>query len=114
MLKYLLPVLIVLLATPAEAQWRRGGYGYGHHGGYGYRGGGGFGAAAGGAVVGGVIGGVIGGLMRPAAPAPVPAPQYYQQAPAVDPIAYCMQRFRSYNPETGVYLGYDRQYHPCP
>jgi BA14K-like protein len=25
-----------------------------------------------------------------------------------------MQRFRSYDPQSGTYLGYDGQRHPCP
>jgi hypothetical protein len=29
-------------------------------------------------------------------------------------IAYCKQRFKSYNVRTGTYLGYDGQRHPCP
>jgi BA14K-like protein len=33
---------------------------------------------------------------------------------AGDSVAYCKQRFRSYNPATGTYLGYDGQRHPCP
>jgi len=28
--------------------------------------------------------------------------------------AYCSQRFRSYDPASGTYLGYDGQRHPCP
>lgn len=31
-----------------------------------------------------------------------------------DAVAYCMQRFRSYNPATGTYTGYDGFQHPCP
>ncbi|MFG1345254.1 BA14K family protein [Xanthobacter autotrophicus DSM 431] len=31
-----------------------------------------------------------------------------------DAVAYCMQRFRSYNPATGTYTGYDGLQHPCP
>jgi BA14K-like protein len=31
-----------------------------------------------------------------------------------DPVAYCMQRFRSYDPRSGTYLGYDGLRHPCP
>jgi hypothetical protein len=34
--------------------------------------------------------------------------------PSQDMIAYCMQRYRSYNPETGVYYGYDGQPRRCP
>jgi hypothetical protein len=29
-------------------------------------------------------------------------------------VAYCMQRFRSYDPRSGTYLGYDGLRHPCP
>jgi hypothetical protein len=60
--------------------------------------------------LGGVLGGVIGGVI-------VNRPQYYPpvyQPPQYDPIQYCMSRFRSYNPETGVYLGYDGRYRRCP
>ncbi len=43
---------------------------------------------------------------------------YYVDAPAVtvDPgsVAYCKQRFKSYNVRTGTYLGYDGKRHPCP
>jgi hypothetical protein len=31
-----------------------------------------------------------------------------------DAVAYCSRRFRSYDPDTGTYLGYDGQRHPCP
>jgi BA14K-like protein len=34
--------------------------------------------------------------------------------PAGDPVASCMQRFRSYDPKTGTYLGNDGQRHSCP
>jgi hypothetical protein len=29
-------------------------------------------------------------------------------------VAYCESRFRSYDPSTGTYLGYDGLRHPCP
>jgi BA14K-like protein len=29
-------------------------------------------------------------------------------------VAYCEQHFRSYNPRTELYLGYDGRYHHCP
>jgi hypothetical protein len=29
-------------------------------------------------------------------------------------VAYCQQRFRSYDPASGTYMGYDGQRHPCP
>jgi hypothetical protein len=31
-----------------------------------------------------------------------------------DAVAYCMRRFRSYDPYSGTYLGYDGFRHPCP
>jgi BA14K-like protein len=33
---------------------------------------------------------------------------------AGDEVAYCQQRFRSYDPRSGTYLGYDGLRHPCP
>ena len=32
----------------------------------------------------------------------------------IDAVAYCMQRFRSYDPNSGSYLGYDGLRHACP
>jgi len=62
-----------------------------------------------------------------AAPGPyyyAPPPPAYYGAPAApgyggapvagDAVAYCTQRFRSYDPASGTYLGYDGQRHPCP
>lgn len=46
-----------------------------------------------------------------------PAPAYYGGPVYVGPsdaVGYCMQRFRSYDPRTGTYLGYDGFRHPCP
>lgn len=31
-----------------------------------------------------------------------------------DANAYCSQRYRSYDPASGTYLGYDGMRHPCP
>lgn len=58
-----------------------------------------------GAFVGGVLGGILGGVI---------ANQYRAPAPAPDPVAWCMARYRSYNPETGVYLAFDGTYRRCP
>ena len=121
----------------------RGGYGGGyrhdHDGGYGggYRhdhdhdGGRGF---IPGAVAGAVIGGAIasqsyGYYGGPDYAAGYDAPGYYDDqyyddgggvvavAPAPvggDDVAYCMQTYRSYDPASGTYLGYDGLRHPCP
>jgi BA14K-like protein len=44
------------------------------------------------------------------APPPPPAPP-----PAnVSAVDYCAQRYRSFDPTTGTYLGFDGQRHPCP
>ncbi len=31
-----------------------------------------------------------------------------------DSVAYCSRRFKSYDPASGTYLGYDGKRHPCP
>jgi hypothetical protein len=41
-------------------------------------------------------------------------PGYAGGPPAGDAVASCMQRFRSYDPKTGTYLGNDGQRHSCP
>jgi hypothetical protein len=38
----------------------------------------------------------------------------YADAPDGDAQQYCMQRFKSYDPSSGTYLGYDGARHPCP
>lgn len=45
------------------------------------------------------------------APAPVYAAPAYR---GDDTTAYCLSRFRSYDPRSGTYLGYDGYRHPCP
>jgi BA14K-like protein len=35
-------------------------------------------------------------------------------APEGGDASYCAQRYRSYDPASGTYLGYDGQRHPCP
>ncbi len=35
-------------------------------------------------------------------------------APGGDSVSYCEQRFKSYDPASGTYLGYDGLRHPCP
>jgi hypothetical protein len=102
----------------------RGGYGGGYGGGYHRHGGGGF---IPGAVAGAVIGGAIASQSYGYAPGYY-APGYYDDqysdddgvvavAPAPvggDDVAYCMQTYRSYDPRSGTYLGYDGYRHPCP
>jgi hypothetical protein len=79
------------------------------------------GAFAAGAVVGGAL------AARPYYyPYYYPAPAYYPPPPGYypgpgpgpggpgGPVAYCRQRFKSYDPSTGTYLGTDGARHPCP
>ena len=65
-------------------------------------------------------GGYYGGgyYARPSyyAPAPLYAapPRAYEPGYGDDTAAYCFSRFRSYDPRSGTYLGYDGYRHPCP
>jgi len=98
--------------TVESVHWRRRGYGYG-----------GVGA---GFIAGAIIGGALAapyygygygpGPYYYAPPPPPPPPGYGAPAAPVagDAVAYCMQRFRSYDPQSGTYLGFDGQRHPCP
>jgi hypothetical protein len=80
-----------------------GGHHYRHGGGY-YRGGHGYyhdDNDAGAAIAAGVLGLAIGAIAAGA-------------ANHNNSVAYCEQRFRSYDPRSGTYLGYDGLRHPCP
>ena len=110
---------------------RFSGGGGGYHGGYGggYRR---YGGGGGGFFPGAVIGGVIGGAIASQSYGYYGAPGYYGPgyyddgyydsgvvavAPGSvggDDVAYCMQTYRSYDPRSGTYLGYDGYRHPCP
>jgi len=82
-----------LSASPAYAQRGRG-RGWGGRG----RGGGGVGAAIGLGVGAAIIGGAIAA----------------SEAQRQNNVNYCLQRFRSYDPGSGTYLGNDGFRHPCP
>lgn len=99
-------------------QYRRYGPGYGYRGGY-YRGG--RGAAVGAGIAAGVIGGALaaGALAGPryVEPAPIygaPVRAYGYGESDVDAVAYCSRRFRSYDPETGTYIGSGGVVRSCP
>lgn len=89
-----------------EVQWRRHGrWHHGHHRwhhrhGWRHRHGG-WGPALGGLAAGAIIGGAI-------------ASSQAQAAANADAVAYCSQRYRSYDPASGTYLGYDGNRHACP
>ncbi|HET9717995.1 MAG TPA: BA14K family protein [Pseudolabrys sp.] len=98
----------VILSVPASAQYRHWGH---RHGGWGWGG-----AAIGGFAAGALLGSAL------TAPRYYGSPGYYDYGPEVyaspgpdaDAVAYCQQRFRSYDPASGTYLGYDGVRHPCP
>lgn len=104
---------LLIGASPADAQWRRnggyyGGYYGGYNGGYGYRrynrGYNNGGALLGGLAAGAIIGGAL-----------TAQPRYYgSRGYGGRAVAYCMRRFKSYDPGSGTYLGYDGYRHPCP
>lgn len=95
-----------------------------------WRGHGGWGWGLGGFAAGAIIGSAIaspyyyGGYYPygyygayPAYDYPPPAPYYGGPSyggPAGGDAAYCAQRYRSYDPATGTFLGYDGLRHPCP
>jgi hypothetical protein len=75
----------------------------------------------------GIAAGIIGGMIMGGIVASQPhyyPPYYYSPYayyPAYQPyplgagaVAYCAQRFKSYDPYSMTYLGYDGRRHPCP
>ena len=120
--KLLVAALALMIATPvistsATAQSRHGGWhgGHGYHGG-GYRGG--FGPGIGFGLGVGIGAGLAGGYH---------SNNYYAYQPDYDDEyvgveasggarddQYCASRYRSYDPRSGTFLGYDGQRHPCP
>ena len=88
-------------ADLVEVRWRGGHRDWRYHGGR-HRYGGdhryGWGPAVGGFVAGAAIGSAIAN----------------SRAQAAENHAYCSQRFKSYDPNSGTYLGYDGMRHPCP
>ena len=72
------------------------------------------GGVAAGIIAGAIIGGIIASQARPNYYESYPPYRVYRPYPYNAAVAYCMQRFRSYDPYTGTYLGYDGFRHPCP
>lgn len=86
----------------------------------------GYGPAIGLGIAGALIGGAMIGATQPYGyyghPGYYGYPGYYGPAYVAAPppyagggaVAYCAQRYRSYDPYSGTYLGYDGHRHPCP
>jgi hypothetical protein len=103
---------------PARSQYQYRGYAPGQGGGYAT--GAGVAALATGALIGGAIASQN-QAYYPVETYPVysdPGYVYSDAAPVVynngDSVAYCEQTYRSYDPASGTYLGYDGFRHPCP
>ena len=105
----------------AQSHYGYGGYGHGQARGYGV------GAGVAGLAAGALIGGAIASQNQGYYPVqnqgyyPVesdPGYVYSEAAPVVgnngDAVAYCEQTYRSYDPASGSYLGYDGFRHACP
>ncbi len=124
----LVGVASLTFALPAEAG--RGGK-YGYKGGgnryiqnnyYGHRGGSGVNALGAG-LIGFGVGAVVGSALTPREvyvappPPPPPRPVYragYGPSPwSPDWYTYCYSRYRSFNPNTGTFVGYDGYEHFC-
>jgi len=112
--KYAAPVA---LENARWVGWRGGGWGWRGPGwGWGVAGG-----LAAGALIGGALaapyyyGGYYGGGPYYGG-AYYADPGYYAEpyAGGGGGVEYCMQRFRSYDPNTGTYMGNDGRRHPCP
>ena len=103
---------VAFAAAPAQAQHHHGSW---HHGG-------GWGGVGAGFAAGAIIGGALGAASS--GPYYDYGPDYYGYGYEPGPVvversgggaeAYCEQRFRSYDPSSGTYLGYDGMRHPCP
>jgi hypothetical protein len=96
-----------LLTTVQHRRYWRGGHRYHRHYGWRYRDRDWYGPGVG-LGVGLAAGALIGGALA-AAPR-----TYYGPGVTADEVAYCSRRFKSYDPSSGTYLGYDGIRHPCP
>jgi hypothetical protein len=102
------------VSAPAYAQHHWGG-GHWHHGGH--WGGAALGGFAAGALLGSALAGP--GYYGPGYyygddPGYYEGPEVYAAGPGPGAEAYCEQRYRSYDPASGTFLGYDGMRHPCP
>jgi len=90
--------------TNLEMVWGRG-FGWGFGAGF-----------LGGAIVGGALAApyYYGPYGAPYYPPAAYGPGYYPAPGYGDRAGYCASRYRSYDPATGTFLGYDGVRHPCP
>ena len=109
----LIGLCVLSLPAPAEAGRGWGHCGYYGHGGWGY---GGWGAGLVGLGVGAAVGAA---LVAPRVYVGPPPPAYYGPVAygpepwTPDWYTYCAQRYRSFNPHTGYFIGPDRLPYFC-
>lgn len=105
-------VFLMVFQAHADPRWQgrawdgHWGHASGGHWGRGYGRPGGYGDPMGG-FLGGVVGGIFGNWLSR------PEPQVVIVPPQRDE-AWCIQRYRSYDPYTHTYLGFDGLRHGCP
>ena len=124
----LVGVMALTLAAPAEAGrghghgWKGGGGGRYVQNNYYYRRGNDGVSALGAGLLGFGVGAIVGSALTPrevyVAPPPPPAPVYTRAGygpPAWTPdwYTYCYSRYRTFNPNTGTFVGYDGYEHFC-
>jgi hypothetical protein len=103
---------------PVRSQYQYRGYAGGQD--QGYAAGAGVAALAAGALIGGVIASQNQGYYQVETYPVYSDPSYVYSDPDQveynnrDSVEYCEQTYRSYNPASGTYLGYDGVRHPCP
>ena len=116
----LVALTVLTLSAPAEAGRGRGYSNHGGHRGHGYNHryrGGGNAVAAG--IIGLGVGALIGSALTPrtvyvAPPPPRYAPVAYGPQPwSPDWYSYCYSRYRTFNPNSGTFVGYDGYEHFC-
>jgi hypothetical protein len=95
----------IIAVAPANARWYHHGY---HHGG------GAFAGFAAGALIGGALAGAGPYGYGPYGYGYAPGPYYGSGYAGGGAVQYCLSRFKSYDPGSGTYLGYDGARHPCP
>jgi hypothetical protein len=57
---------------------------------------------------------IPGGTIRTRVEPVYPAEAVPEYRPRQDSVSYCMSQFRTYDPASGTYLGYDGLRYPCP
>jgi hypothetical protein len=107
-------LIAFLIGTLAHAQERFGQHGGGGYHGYrdnGWHGGNRYGYDFGGAIIGGAIGGIFGSWFAPRPEVIVVPQEMIPYSPMW--YQYCANKYRSFDPPTGSYLGFDGLRHNC-